>query len=70
MKFEHTHYNYDHITGKKLGVLETIVIETEADSLSEVVDSFERFLKAVGYSFSGKLEFLSEEELFGVNNND
>lgn len=38
----------------------TIELSPEA-TLSEAVEQFEAFLKAAGYSFDGKLDFVEEE---------
>lgn len=61
MKFEQKVYDYDEFTGRQLNVVETIVMETEAITLSEILDTFERFLKACDYHFDGKLDFVEEE---------
>lgn len=63
MRFEHKHYDYDEFTGKRIEKpVETIVMVTEAITLPEVVDTFERFLKACGYSFEGKLDLVEIEK--------
>lgn len=62
MRFEHKVYDYDEFTGRQLNVVETIVIETEAVTLTEIIDAFERFLKACDYHFDGKLDFVGEDE--------
>ena len=61
MKFEHKVYDYNDFTGSRLNVIETIVVETEAVTLTEIVDAFERFLKACDFHFEGKLDFVEEE---------
>ncbi len=62
MRFEHKHYDYENFTGKKIETpLETIVMETEAITLHEVIDTFERFLKACGFIFNGKLDFVEND---------
>ena len=63
MKFEQKHYDYNDFTGKKNEApVETIVVETEAITLPEVVDAFERFLKACGFYFNGKLDIVEDED--------
>lgn len=52
MKFE---YQFD-INSPKI----SIELSSESD-LVEVVESFERFLVAAGYTFDGQLDFVSEE---------
>lgn len=50
MKFTHSHTDRD---GR---VLETVTIETnEGNTLDEALETFERFLKAVGYTFEGSI---------------
>ena len=47
MRFEHKHYDYNKFTGKKIETpVETIVLETESILLPDVINAFERFLKA------------------------
>jgi hypothetical protein len=57
MKFTHSHTDLDN------NVQETITIETcQHITLNEALESFERFLKAVGYSFEGTIT-IEEDEL-------
>jgi hypothetical protein len=57
MKFTHSHTDYDN------RVLETISIEiSEHSTLTEALDAFERFLKAVGYVFDGNINIVNEDE--------
>ena len=63
MRFEHKHYDYDNFTGKKIEApIETIVMETNAVTITEVIDTFERFLKACGFYFNGKLDIVEDED--------
>jgi hypothetical protein len=43
---------------------------TDQATLTELLDSFEAFLKACGYHFDGKLDIIPEEEYYGSNDND
>ena len=70
MKFEQKHYDYNEFTGEKLGVIETVVVETEEIELSAIIETFERFLKACGYHFDGKLDVLPLDIIYGVSNNE
>ena len=57
MKFTHSHTDYDN------RVLETISMEiSEHSTLTESLDAFERFLKAVGYVFDGTINIVNEDE--------
>jgi hypothetical protein len=57
MKFTHSHTDYDN------RVLETISIEiSEHSTLTEALDAFERFLKAVGYVFDGTINIVDEDD--------
>lgn len=39
----------------------TIIIKTEAETLSDIVQDFEDFLKGCGFDFKGHLDFVVEE---------
>jgi len=57
MKFTHSHTDYDN------RVLETISIEiSEHSTITEALDAFGRFLKAVGYVFNGNINIVNEDE--------
>ena len=60
MKFEHVSHEYDHFTGNKGDNIETVVMETKAFEMSDVLDCFERFLRAIGYSFNGQVGIVDE----------
>lgn len=39
----------------------TVVIDEEATTITDVLDIFERALRAMGYCFDGRLEVVDEE---------
>ena len=41
---------------------ETIKLEVEAVHISDILESFERFLRGAGFVFEGQLDFVVEEE--------
>jgi len=45
-----------------------VLVEMSSESnLSDIVQQFEGFLKAAGYSFAGHLDFIDDEEDINVN---
>lgn len=50
----------DLMTGDTVG--EKITHEVRAESLTSVIESFERFLKGAGFVFNGQLDIVNEEE--------
>ena len=63
MRFEHKHYDYNNFTGKRIETpVETIVLETESILLPDVINAFERFLRACGFYFNGKLDIVEDED--------
>jgi len=41
----------------------SVTVETDAVGLDEVLEVFERFLRAVGFTLPGELDFAQKEEL-------
>ena len=62
MKFTKTHTDWN---GE---FLETISMEMREDAhIDDVVETFSRFLKAVGYHFDGELQIIDQEETDFLN---
>jgi hypothetical protein len=57
MLFESTKYTFISEACNK----ETLTITLRADTLQEVLESFERFLKGAGFVFSGHLDIVEED---------
>jgi len=51
----------DNISGR----LAETTIEFHADSLSDILEQFEMFLRGSGFHFSGTLDFVPDEEYYG-----
>lgn len=58
MKFTKTHNDWNG------NFLETISMEMREDAhIDDVLETFSRFLRAVGYHFDGEIQIVSEEEV-------
>jgi hypothetical protein len=45
-------------------------VEFEADSLPDVLEHFELFLKGAGYMMEGKIDIIPDEEYYGYDDSD
>ena len=45
-------------------------VEFEADSLSDILEHFELFLKGAGYMMEGKIDIIPDEEYYGESGDD
>lgn len=66
-KCEHSRYN--HYTGNTEGIASTITHESEEDSLNNILENFEMFLRGCGFYFKGRLDIV-DEETYELPNND
>jgi hypothetical protein len=45
-------------------------VEFEADSLPDILEHFELFLKGAGYMMEGKIDIIPDEEYYGYDDSD
>ena len=53
---------YEHRNIFNDGLDNKLTMESNVDSLSEVIEQFEMFLKGAGYVFDGRLDFIQEDD--------
>jgi len=58
MKFKFSSVHKDYLSDE---IVSSIEVETDRDSLPDVIEEFERFLRGVGFVFDGKLEIMESE---------
>lgn len=66
-KFTFVYQNIDLYSSE---VTSKITTETNADTLNEVLEEFECFLKGAGYVFDGRIDLVKEEDDYDFDDED
>jgi hypothetical protein len=66
-KFTFVYQNEDVFTEE---VTSKVTMETNAESLSELLEEFECFLRGAGYYFEGKLDLVDQDDDFSYDDED
>jgi hypothetical protein len=61
---------YQNVNMHSKELISKITSETNADSLKEVLEEFESFLKGAGYYFDGRIDIVKEDDDYDFDDED